>query len=123
MRVRTLLVLFALFLSCGSDSPSGAARYNQPSSDVLFSATVARVTIEVDYVKGAEPYTGSLGTFGDTWALFRTNAARVFQRSPKALVVPTTLEAMEAIDVKGTTFTTDQILAIADAHRDAKNSA
>jgi hypothetical protein len=119
--VRKTLVLASIFVSCSSAPDEN--RYGQPSTEVLFSPTITHVTIEVDYARGAEPYTGPLGTFDDVWQLFQANAARVFMRSPKTLEMPSTLSAMEAIDVGGTTFTTAQILAIADAHRTIKNTA
>ena len=76
------------------------------------------MVVEIDYQRGAEPYTGSTVAFGDTWTVFKTNAAKLFEGTGKTVEVPTTLEAMEAFDdVSGDQFTSEAILAIADRHR------
>jgi hypothetical protein len=109
-------------LSSCSGAPFGSASTGeQPSLETVFGPTIDTVAFEVDYATGAAPYTGNVGgRFAfDVWDLFTTNAQRVFSKAHKSLVVPTTLTQMQELsDVDGASFTTEQILAIASAHRD-----
>lgn len=138
-------LLFALLLAaCGGSSSSsldGSAHQDgstqskddqgsstsgdQPSALDVLSPGVTAVSIEVDYATNAAPYVGS-GGFGqgDTWQITEDNLARIFQKSPKTLSVPHTLDKMQALtDVSGSTYTTDQILSIAKSHRDTSPSS
>jgi hypothetical protein len=110
--------------ACGTGSKDGAARYDQPSAAVVFGSETRTIEVEVDYAKGAEPSTGIVSGVGaDAWALFAANTTRIFAKaSPKALRLPTTLGEMEELDIGGDSFTEDQILAIADAHRSKRSS-
>ena len=120
----SLVIALLLLLSCGPESNGPTNRFNQPTSRTLFSKSITSVTIEIDYSVDAEPYTGSVDGIGDVWGLFRANVVRVFEKSSKKLVVPTTLEGMEALhDIRGRSFSAAQILKIADVHRDTKNTA
>jgi hypothetical protein len=104
--------------SSGSSSGSSSSGPATPAT-TIYSAAVTDVVVEVDYQTGAAPYTGSVPGFSDVWAIFRTNANRVFAKgAPKTVTIPSTLDAMEELtDVTGTVFTTDQILTIAGTHR------
>lgn len=105
----------------GAGSSSGGD--HQPLPPELFSPSIKQVVVEVDYAKGAAPYTGNLVLFGDTWGVFQANAARVFQGAGKTLDIPTELAAMEELsDVAGAEFTVQAILDIAAAHRDTPSS-
>jgi hypothetical protein len=119
MQLRLALFTLALSCSCGS---TPANRSDQPPASSLYGSTYSTIVIEVDYAAGMEPYTGQLFGAGDSWQLFQANAARIFEKSQKTLVIPTTLAQMERIDVTGESFTTDQILAIADTHRQQRTS-
>jgi hypothetical protein len=121
MFARFVLTLFTLALCCGCSS-TPANQSDQPPASDLYGSKYSTIVIEAAYATGMEPYTGRLFGLGDSWQLFQVNAARIFEKSPKKLVIPTTLTEMERIDVTGTTFTTDQILAIADAHRHQRTS-
>lgn len=104
----------------GSTTSGGA----QPTALDVLSPAISDVVIEVDYQSTAAPYVGG-GPFGraDLWQVTEDNLVRVFHKSPKTLTVPHTLDKMQALsDIAGTTFTADQILAIADAHRNEKSS-
>ena len=120
-------------LACASSSddaplPGGDAGSSVPGSGTsepaLFSPAVTSVVIEIDYQPGAEPFTGRAGRVDDVWRVSRDNLARMFERSGKVVTLPSTLDAMQALpDVTGTTFTSEAILAIAAAHRDAASTA
>jgi predicted Zn-dependent protease len=126
--MRTCLERFALVTavavavaSCSSQSAGGGS--SQPSSAELFSSQITSVTVEIDYQTGAEPYTGSAGRLKDVWQVTRDNVDRVFSKSAKALTLPTTLPQMQPLtDVTATTFTTDDVLAIASKHRDTPSA-
>ncbi|TNE87991.1 MAG: hypothetical protein EP330_17035 [Deltaproteobacteria bacterium] len=101
-----LLVLTA----CKGDGPGGS----DDPVDQVFSATT--VALEIDYVAGAEPYTGGVG--GGDWELFRTNAEALFGEG-MTVDVPTALADMSEVAVDAGPYTAAEILAIADEHRDA----
>ncbi|MBI5516229.1 MAG: hypothetical protein HY909_20760 [Deltaproteobacteria bacterium] len=107
-----LLALLVVLGACGDD-----AAPSQPSARTLFGPTIRRVVLEVDYVRGAEPYTDM-----SAWELFTANANRLFQGAGKTFEVPTALGQMEAITEAGTEFTTAQLLAVADAHRQRRSA-
>jgi predicted Zn-dependent protease len=91
-------------------------------SQTLFSDAIDTVVIEVDYATGAEPYTGEVAGVGDSWSIFGENADRIFGGT-KTIDYPNRLEQMEALnDVEGTSYSVDDILDIADRHRDVESS-
>src|SRR5262249_22155626 len=100
-------------VACGNDAKDDAARFDQPPAAVVFGAQTQAIELEVDYARGAEPATGVVpGVGADAWALFSTNATRIFAKaSPRSIKVPSTVAEMEALDdVTGETFTESQIL-------------
>jgi hypothetical protein len=100
-----------------SGSVASTPASSQPSAATLFSRAVTSVTVEIDYAPGAEPYIGTLKDFGDPWELFRSNALAIFD-GKKTLSFPRTLAKMEALpDVTAKSFTNEDLLAIAAAHR------
>jgi hypothetical protein len=101
----------------GSSDDAEPSTPAQPPLSVLFSEAVRRVTLEVDYVPGAEPYTGSTGRLGSIWEIYQDNVTALFD-GKKELVYPSTLAEMERIeDVGETQFRTADILTIAQRHR------
>jgi len=95
----------------------------QPPAQQLYGSAIHNLDFEIDYVPGAEPYTGSVLGFGEVWDVTETNVARLFQGSNKAFSIPRTLDKMEKLtDVTGADFAVDQILAIASKHRNQLSS-
>lgn len=86
-----------------------------------FSNTTTSIALEVDYIEGAEPYTGELGRSIDIWDITRANIAALF---PHAIVdVPSELWEMEPIAPTGKgSYTTDDIVGIARKHWGRRNS-
>ncbi len=112
-------------VACSSEPKSDAARFGQPTATVVFGSTTDTVEVEVDYAKGAAPSTGIVpGVGADAWGLFATNAKRIFAKTTtkKTLTIPATLAEMEALDVTGDSFTEEDILSIADAHRNKRSA-
>ena len=110
-------------VACSSGESSGPHGDAQPPASALYGPAIKRVVFEIDYVPGAEPYTGTIAGFGDIWGLFDTNVRRLFEGSEKQIELPTTLDAMEKLDgVSGATFSGEAILELAKAHRDRKSS-
>jgi hypothetical protein len=112
-------------VACSSEPKSDAARFDQPTASVVFGSTTETVEVEVDYAKGAAPSTGIVpGVGADAWGLFATNAKRIFAKTTtnKTLTIPSTLADMEALDVTGDSFTEEDILSIADAHRNKRSA-
>jgi hypothetical protein len=96
---------------------SGAPASTQPAVTTLFSKSITSITVEIDYAPGAEPYVGMVKDFGDPWSLFNANSLAVFD-GKKKVDFPRTLAKMEKLDdVTAATFTTQDIIAIAAAHR------
>jgi predicted Zn-dependent protease len=118
-----LLGSLLAFGSCGSTAntggPSGGS--DDPIAH-LYAKSTTQIDIEVDYQRGAEPYTGMILTM-DTWNLFIANVNRLFQGSGKTLKVPTTIDKMEMLsDISGQNFTTQQLLDIATLHRQQRDT-
>jgi hypothetical protein len=112
-------------LSCSSKETAapvavdeaGAPPSTQPAVTTLFSKSITDVIIEIDYAPGAEPFVGAVKDFGDPWNLFNANVLAIFD-GKKAVRFPRTLAKMEKLDdVAPKSFTTEDIVAIAAAHR------
>lgn len=123
MKIRVGFLALALmgpFLSAGCGD-SGSTPDNPEAKD-LYSKEVTEMIIEVDYQDGAEPFTGSAATIDDLWSLFRVNAQALFKETPRTITVPSNLEDMEKLtDITAQDFTSNDIVAIADKHRNRKN--
>jgi hypothetical protein len=84
---------------------------------------VEQVVLEVDYQPGAQPYFAGTRKLS-AWKLYEANAQALFRESSPALVFPRSLDETEELpDVTGREFTADDILAIAEQHRDEQDSA
>lgn len=114
----------SLFVFSGCTSTSGQNENEGPGvGPELFSPELEFLTIEVDYAQGAEPYTGSVALASDIWDLFRVNAERVFEGTETAVHVPSTLDDMENLgEMTDQEFTVEDILDIAEQHRDSQNT-
>ena len=139
MKASLLFVLLVAACSGSSSSSSGGdgstsndkdgsastKAGDQPSALDVLSPKFTDVTVEVDYAESAAPYVGSGGLGqSDLWQITEDNLQRIFQKGPKTLTVPHTLDQMQALtDVSGSTYTTEQILDIAKAHRDTAPSS
>lgn len=103
--------------SSGSTAADAAPTSSQPPVTTLFSKSITSVTVEIDYAPGAEPYVGTLKDFGDPWSLFKGNSLAIFD-GKKTVTFPKTLAKMEKLDdVPAKSFSNQDILAIAAAHR------
>lgn len=119
LRASLLAAGAALLAACGDGGGTGGGGA-QPDTKSLFGPEIDTIQLEVDYATGAEPYTGDVGSFGDLWGLFESNAEALFAGRGKTFVVPRTLGEMQAIgDVGPGPYDGDAILAIARDHRDA----
>ncbi|HEU0037439.1 MAG TPA: hypothetical protein VFQ53_42805 [Kofleriaceae bacterium] len=118
---------FLLILAAGCrDSTAGGDDDGTPTptgNGTVFDPAITNVTLEIDYETGQEPYTGPILGFGDTFDLTATNLDRVFAGT-KTLTIPRTLGEMQDIGtIADEELTTEDLLAIADAHRDRANTA
>jgi len=105
------------------DDGGGVGIDGPPGLRGVFDPAVTEVQVEIDYEPGAEPFTGNVIGFGDTFAITRTNINRIFA-GRKTLTLPTTLAAMENIgDVADEQLTVDDLLTLAAAHRSGADSA
>ncbi|MEL6178280.1 MAG: hypothetical protein AAFS10_04970 [Myxococcota bacterium] len=119
-----LLSIVVAVAACG-ESESGGSSTGQPNPAALYGSNITTIVVEVDYATGAEPYIGTSGGDGELWEFFGNHARRMFQASStaKTITYPTMLEEMEELtDLRGQSFTTDAILAIAETHRDQTSS-
>jgi predicted Zn-dependent protease len=109
--------------------PGGNNNSTTPSADritQIYAKSTTQLVVEIDYQKGAEPFTGSfLGM--DAFNITRVNIEKLFQGSgatpAKTLVLPNTLAQMEQLtDLSDTSFTGQRILDIAAQHREKKDA-
>lgn len=111
------VMLSAVVTSCAAEGP-------RAPRDGLYSPAVQEVVVEVDYQRGAEPYTEAGLTTGSPWELLRRNAEALFEGAPRRLTIPARLGEMQALDgVTGQDFSSSAILQLAARHRDQYNSA
>lgn len=125
------LIFCCLLLSCSSNtvvqqgssgSSGGVISSDQPKADTLWSAAVTKVKIEIDYADGAEPYTDALPKFGSPWQIMQTNTFALFD-GKKETTFPTTLDKMEKIDIEAKSYSSQDLLTVAAAHRDQPSTA
>lgn len=116
MKSLLLAMLVAWSLGCGADVGNSAQALTSAGPPTfarrIWSPAVRRIVVEVSYGPNATPYTGNVPTIGDVWTVFRTNASRLFRNARKTLVIPTSLAAMQRIEVTGREFTVSDLLAI-----------
>jgi hypothetical protein len=99
----------------GDDAPTG--------NGTVFDPAITRVTVEIDFETGEEPYTGAVVGFGDSFDLSVANLERLFSGT-KELVLPTTLAGMEDIGPVGDEeLTVTDLLGLAEERRDLADSA
>lgn len=118
--MRVFVALMFVVTACADDG-SDASRETR----ALFSSATTTVDIEIDFAPGATPYVGGDGLFGNPWRLTRKNLEALFSESPKTIVMDETLADMQALDSApgGPDYTVDELLALADSHRDAVDAA
>ncbi|HEY4058713.1 MAG TPA: hypothetical protein VGM39_19000 [Kofleriaceae bacterium] len=131
--MRKALVLALVLAACGSGDDGGSSGddtsgddgsgSSNPGNAAVFDKAVKDVVIEIDYETGEAPYTGSVIGFGDTFDLTKTNLNRLFSNT-KTLTLPTTVAQMQDIGtIDDEELTVDDVLAIADAHRDTQSTS
>jgi len=122
-----LMVAVGLAPACGGsgggDDDGSGGDDDSTGNASVFDPAVTGVTVEIDYEPGAEPYTGPILGFGDTFDLLVANLDRLFAGT-KVLGVPRTLAGMETLAaIDDEELTVADLLAIADAHRDEVDTA
>lgn len=119
--MRVLVALMFAVTACADDGGGDASR----EARALFSSATTNVDIEIDFAPGATPYVGGDGLFGNPWRLTRKNLEALFSESPKTIVMDETLADMQALDSApgGPDYTVDELLALADSHRDGVDAA
>lgn len=129
--MKRALALALVLAACGGGDDGGSSGDDGPGTDGggsagnagVFDKAVKDVVFEIDYETGKEPYTGSVIGFGDTFDLTKTNLNRIFSNT-KTLTLPTTVAQMQDIGtISDEELTVDDILAIADAHRDTQSTS
>jgi hypothetical protein len=89
----------------------------------VFDPSVTRVSVEIDFEDGEEPFTGPIVGFGDTFDLTISNVDRIFA-STKTLGIPRTTANMENLGaIADEELTVADLLALADAHRSQHDTA
>lgn len=122
-----VVVSVAVSGACGGDGGDGGGP-GGGSGDVgragLFGPDVVSLELEVDYQVGAEPYDDYAIRTGSPWALLDDNLRALFdQASTREIIVPMSLDEMQALDdVAGEDFRGEDLLAIAESHRDVRST-
>lgn len=99
---------FSLLVQC-TNSGNQAAKIVSPSTETI--------TVEVDYMPGAEPYTDTLLEENSLWNFFQNNVSQLFDNT-KTISVPLSLSQMEEVPAGQTNYDVNEILALAAEHRD-----
>jgi predicted Zn-dependent protease len=130
--VKSAFVLALVLAACGNsgggsgsgdDGIDGGGSGSGSGNGSVFNPAVKDVVLEIDYETGEEPYTGAIVGFGDTFDVTKTNLERIFSGT-KTLTIPTTTAQMQDIGSVGDEeLTVDDILALADAHRDTQSTS
>jgi hypothetical protein len=110
-------------LACACSAPPEDAASSEdgltagPSAgSALFAPLTKRLSVEIDYVPGAEPFVKSAGG-ADPWKVFRDNANAILDGKID-VVVPAGLDGMERLsDVTAKEFDRADLVAIAQKHR------
>jgi hypothetical protein len=111
--------LALLATGCTSDDEAAGGGDAQPDPSVLFSDAIDEVAVEIDYMDGAEPYTGPVGNRGELWTLFGDNMRALFPEDAYVLEYPSVLQDMDPIGgATQESYTVDDLLGLADAYRD-----
>ncbi len=109
--MRWLHLLSFVLLSCSSAKPATSA----------LDPAVTSLVIEVDYVPTAKP---TSGRGQPLFQLTRSNLERLFNDTSVKVTIPSSDGDMEQLsDVTATTFSSDEMLAIADKHRNQKGTS
>lgn len=119
-RVASLALVVVATLAAGCTAERGGR--TQPSPLAMFSASVHRVVIEVDYAANAAPFTGAVGSLPDLWAITRDNVSALYDGSERDFVIPSTLAEMHAIDATPGPYRTADIEALAAKYRTVYSS-
>lgn len=119
-RPAPLRLATALALACASCGGSGASGREGPSASSLLSPDLEALTVEIDYQRGAPPFVGKAGQLADVWEISRDNLERMVRAVGARVDLPSSLDRMEELsDIEAGSFTSEAILDIAGAHRDA----
>jgi hypothetical protein len=100
-----------------------ACQASDSETTSVFSPEVEQVVLEVDYQPGAQPYfTGTRKL--NVWKLYEANTQALFRETSPALLFPRSNdEAEELPDVTARGFSAEEILAIAEEHRDERDTS
>lgn len=86
-----------------------------------FALATTSIHLEIDYVEGAEPFAGALGSLNDIWDITRANVSALFPG--KALLMPANPSEMERIATPGNeAYSSEDILRLAREHWDREVS-
>lgn len=109
----------------GDDAPATDARPGEGGSGqtAVFDPAVTDVSVEIDFETGAEPFTGPIVGWGDTFDLSAANLDRLFAGT-KQLTLPRVLGEMEDVGViADEELTVADLVALAALHRDQADSS
>lgn len=129
-RRKHLLFVFLAFclllLQNCSNSSSDALRSFPYSKPELYFQSTPKITVEVYYEPGAEPYTGTTAGGLPYWKILEDNLNEIFKyrSSPPIVVVPRALNEMTALPAQNrTSWLGTEILSLSAQHRQAEPSA
>ncbi|MEZ4819481.1 MAG: hypothetical protein R3A45_06160 [Bdellovibrionota bacterium] len=109
---KILFIAVMLFcIQCASQNPlgngatgggsGGTSTTQQSLVDVYFDSSITTLAIDVFYESGAQPYTGNIGLFGDTWSYTSESIDALFSEIPtRSVEVPTVLAQMTQISTQ-----------------------
>lgn len=121
--MRSWIALVMTAAACSGTPGAGGDDDDAPTdgpvdNGTVFEPEVTKVTIEIDYETGEEPFTGQTLGMGDTFELSATNIDRLFA-GKKTITLPRTLADMQDVGaIDDEELTVSELLQIAAQHRD-----
>lgn len=125
MKYLSLLVYLFLFVGCGSEDSSieNHVKINKTQTTANLNSllkTATKVSIDVIYEAGAQPYIGNNFRNKPYWSVLENNIKAIYQARGMdvEVVVPLEISDMTLIDVQNKdSWTVSQIDALAKAHK------
>jgi predicted Zn-dependent protease len=109
-------------VACAGDGDELGDSFDQPPPSVIFGDETDEIVVEVDYMVGAEPYTGAAGNRPELWTTLGANLDALFPSDRYEVIYPLTLDEMEDLGpAQQDSYTIDDILRLAEDHRDERN--
>jgi hypothetical protein len=122
-----ILFLSVSYTNCAKTSSSGDSdqvQQQQNQNTQFYFHQMKTLIVDVVYEPGAEPFVGTTATGMNYWDLLEDNLVAIFSKQSMLFTVPHSLAEMRSIPAQGrTSWTPDQVLALAAQYRNGNNDS